>query len=151
MGVREIREAQIRPECLGNVHNDITPRIPWGEDADLGFALWVDGAIEEADTRVPRPRVGEDAKRVLRLGLRRDVPIPNGAGDLFGRHPGGGDDLFHPELVMGDHISQPVTQFGLISRLTRVAGRLPQGGDQEATHQHSHADACARIPHVWRV
>ena len=124
VGVGEIGQAQIGPDRLGHIDDDVAGVIPRREDADLGFALRSDGAVEEPDPRMTAARIGQHQEGTIRgpfrFGRRRDIETPQPGRDLRLSQPRGGTDFRGREAVVPDHVFEPVTQVGIVGRPAKV-------------------------------
>ena len=71
--VRKIGEPKVGPERLRHIDDHVADGVPRREDAHLGFALWGDGAFEEAEARMPSAGIGQHANNAERrwLALRQ--------------------------------------------------------------------------------
>jgi hypothetical protein len=138
--VRQVDQAEVREDRLGQVDDDIARLIPGGEDTDLRLALRADGAVEEADSRMPAAGIGKHEERgaagPFRAALRRDVVLPQRSGDRGRLQPGCGADFRGGEPVIPDHVLEPVPQVGLVARQAGLGNPQRQGNEQRGDSDH---------------
>ncbi len=152
MGMGEVGEAEVRPDRLGDVGHHVALLVPGSEDADLGFALWIDGSVQESDPGVTAAGVGEHEKGGVGPAPGMVVPMNveafPGVLALVRREAGGRRDLGRAEPVVPDHVLQPGAQVLIVLRRAGIdgiagigrggglgsqAGR-PENGKQERFH-----------------
>src|SRR3954471_7252096 len=94
MRMCEIGETQIGPNGFGNVHDHITCRIPWGEDAYFGFALRIDRTVQETDARMASAWIRQHEKRsawsAVWQAARRNAESFHGRSNFVAGQTGGG-------------------------------------------------------------
>src|SRR5712692_10491937 len=97
MRMGEIRQTQVGPNRFRHVDDYIAGVVPGTEDANLGFALWPNSPIKEADARMPASGVGQHQERRISwsrgLVFRTDVELCQGSLDIIGQQAGGGRNL----------------------------------------------------------
>ena len=108
-------------------------RIPRREDADLGFALGHERAVEEPDARMASAGVRQHFKRGIRGALGQafsgDVPVVEILPHLCQGQASGGAYFVRCVAVVGNHVVEPAPEF------TVAPGRAGLGGGRVARGQ----------------
>ncbi len=119
------------PDRLRDVDHDVAAIVPRGEDADLRLSPGPDRAIEEADSWVTAARIRQDEQPINVSSFRLNVPIEaqsrQGGLGLIRRQSRRGADFLQSIPMENRHVFQPVAQFVLVVRSSKIVGGSRRG------------------------
>ena len=127
--MREIGQPEVRPDRLGQIHDDVARVIPGREHAELRFALGPHRPVQEPDPRVPAARVRQHTQR--RSGRSGghlaglDVKSLQCGVDRVRIEPGRGLNLGHREAVGADHVLEPDAKIVVVTRRASFGRSYP--------------------------
>src|SRR5436190_4852646 len=124
VSVGEIGEAEVRPDSLRQIDNDITLFVPRREYAELCFALRIHRAVQKADARVAAARVRQDEqwriRRPLRSVIGPDLEAGQGSDDFVMIQTDRRVDLRDTKAMIPNHVLQPETKLGIVFWTSRI-------------------------------